>query len=719
MNGIGILWILLAFSCNGDPKEDSSGGTGIEDTSEALDTADPGPAWASVGYAAILVIDGARTDETIFDGTSSATGGDTEEIIPDFREMFFPEGALLRPGFATGVTQTSEGHAEMVTGVRVPQCNMPSDDGAGYYRPELPTLYEMVRKEYGATEDQVDLVANTPHLQGHTWGVSPLGGESLGSPYTYITDEMSREGGDPDQPGEDDTVVMEYVLSQFEEHETRFLLANLHQIDRAGHNSPGDVYAGTITASQDPIMAFWEWIQTTEPYADNTLLVVTADHGRHRWEDTQQDWKDHGDQCAGCRQIPVFFIGPGIRRDEVITTATYTIEDMARTVAWMLGLEMPFGTGMIVREALSNPPDTTGREGEVWVARDGDLTAWQAWTDDPYNQSQIVVDGEILSDVDAIHAEAPRVLDTGDHQFVCWRELILGEGDYVYEDWDWLGQCRHRDPDGEWEDMAFPVEPVWPFWEPSLAVDDGGRFWITFVDNPNASGDTDSGTEVRVLRWTEGRGWEGENYGNDHVAYPIYPTMTFLDGNVFLAFTTSTYTTDDAEKKYVRYTRHIEVNKVEWGESTPSWSVPLALEVNDMGTGDDPDNPFARMTHPAITAVDGVLHLAFVGYGDEPGSTIGYVTSTDGGQTWTEPATWDDSGRVFGYVGPRWTEDGTLYWTRYDEDESAEVCHRSPEDTEPTCTDPGGDHVQGLAPTSEGVSVSVYQGDQRWETLEL
>ena len=708
-------YILLLLSNACFLRSSPADGTG----ETAVDPATWEPAWNSVGHAIIMVMDGARTDETIWDGTSSASGGPTANIIDHMRQDLFSEGTLLRPAYATGVTQTAEGHAEMVTGVRLPQCNFPSDMGAGTFRPEVPTLFELLTERGDTSTSQVAFIANTPHLIGHTWSLYPGLGEDAGASFTFITQAMDGSGGSEEDASDDDPFAILYTQQRLEAQPSRLVVTNLHDIDRSGHTSPdGSSYVEAIENVDRPLVDFWQWLQTNETYADDTLLVITADHGRHR-RHSDQDWMDHGDHCAGCRQIPMFFAGPGIKRGEVLTE-TWTLDDMSRTVAWMLGVDNPYGSGMLIRSALVNPPDETGREGEVWPERSGALQASQVWTDDPYNQSQVWVDDEPISSLDAIHAEHPRVLSNGARDFLCWRELTVDHtaGDYVYDSWYWQGECRTRLAGAQWQDMAFPEAAVWPFWSPALALDEQDRLWLAYVDNPNASGETSAEQHIRVLRWDEAGGWEGEDESWDEVAYPIDPSLAVEGDDAWVAFVTSDFTLDDDIKKFVRYQRHVQVLHLNWPSGrSPSWSRVLKLEVNDSGMGES-YSPYARMEHPALLRANGSLWLAFVAYDADKAGMVVLTRSSDDGYSWADHEILDPGGRVIGYIPPRWAPDGTLSWAATASDGAIEICRWSNTDAT-TCEQTGSTAIQGLSPSSSNVLVSLYEGDGRWNLQEL
>ena len=136
---------------------------------------------------------------------------------------------------------------------------------------------------------------------------SPWAGEPWGASYNVFTQENGRPVGS-------DTEVINGVRAQMEQHDTRIVVANLHQMDRAGHyNASPTAYAEGVKNVDQAIVDFWNWIQQSANYANRTALVIVADHGRHRWDGLKTTAP--GDQCTGCRQIPMFIAGQGFEKD--------------------------------------------------------------------------------------------------------------------------------------------------------------------------------------------------------------------------------------------------------------------------------------------------------------------------------------------------------------------------------------------------------------------
>ncbi len=697
----------------GDGGGDSGGDTSVP-TGHACGTGSEDGWHPPVHTVVVLVTDGARIDETLGDLTSSVNGEPTAGFWPDIRANLLTQGTEVLPGYATGVTITAEGHAELLAGRRIPQANFPSDWGAGLYRPEFPTLFEAVRKARSTGEDAVELVSNTIHLCGHAWGLDPDHGEDVGGAFDFVTDEDGL-------PLDDDVGVIDAVKARMAAADVQFVLANLHQIDRSGHyNTNPNAYADNVKKVDTPISDFWSWIQSTPPYADDTVLVVVADHGRHRWG-TEEDWRNHGDHCVGCRQVPMFLIGPGIREGASVDAAV-TLEDLGATLAWLLGVDLPTATGQVACELLDNPPDDRGRSGTQFASRSGDLLAVQEWLDDPWEKSRIVVDGEALSTEGAVHAEEPVVVRGPDRDLACWRELSFAPAPFdTIGEWAWRARCMQREPDGAWSDVGFPISPVEPYFHPALATDAGGRFWLAFADNPNGNWEAPEQV-LRLLRKTQNGDWEGDDQGQATMALPLHPSLAVDGDTAWVAITTSEEQVDASEKKKGRYTRHIEVYRVDWPVGhEQTWTRIFRTTTAFEAEGDtgmlSSAYPWGRMTRPALAAEGDTLSLAFVAYG-AAGATVAWARSEDQGVTWTEPEAVDASRRVYGHVTPAWDGDGWLVWARSGSG-GPEVCRARPDEPDPACVRVDAVAVEDIVVGSDGVAVTARDDAGHWSLVDV
>ncbi len=651
----------------------------------------------------VLVTDGARIDETLGDGVSSVTGEPTALFLPTIRAQLFPQGAMVARAHNSGVTITAEGHGELVTGRRIPLANFPTNDGAGDFRPTVPTLFEVLRQAEEEPLESTVIGGNSGHLRGLTQSHHPLGGADLAAEYLFVTSP-----DDPTQAAGDDAVVIESVQAWMDEHPTRLLVANLHQMDRTGHyNDNPQAYATRVKAVDEPIVAFWEWVQAHPSYKDQTTLIVVADHGRHRLG-TPADHRHHGDSCSGCRQIPLFLVGPRIKQG-VRTESTAILADVGATIAELLNVELPLATGRVLSEVLVDPPLFNQPQGYGDSTYSGENQVWRAWQDNTEHRSAIFLNGEKVSTESALHAEAPVLVDRSGLSVACWREITIGEEEI--DVWPWEPLCRRTTSDGTWVEFRFPVSPVSPYFRPALAIDQAGQLWSSMVDNPTGNWEA-PGQLLRIHRWTASRSWEEASSGMDGIRYAMHPALVPVSGGVVVAVVSSDTTREgdetpvesDQVHERARYRRHIQIHHIGWPSiGSPVWTTPWRSYTADHFAVDaplpaPPDawegwEEIGRVDRPALGESGHTVHMAFLAMGIDGGSTtLRYQASADEGLTWTNPTIVDEED-VAPHITPVISE-GAVYWARRRTD-GVHICRWAPAGTT-TCVPTTADAIDGL-----------------------
>jgi hypothetical protein len=398
-------------------------------------------------------------------------------------------------------------------------------------------------------------------------------------------------------------------------------------------------------------------------------------------------------------------LGPGVRQG-VVTDDPYVIEDIGMTVAWLMGIEVPYATGMLMTQMLKGRPAFTHRSGPHALHSSGALLAYQQWRDDFASRSEVVVDGTTFSNPDAIHVEQPKVLDTQASDYACWREVTVGTDD---EYWNWQAVCKVREPGGEWAGLGEPMaDLVWPYWDPALAADDGGRLFMAWSGNETGNAQSDTG--VYLARWTAARGWEGGDTWVGGAYFPVHPSLAIdASGDAWVAWSAGT---SDGQG---RYTRHVDVYRVSW----PSGGEQSWLHSFESSYSDASGETYERIDDAALTIHDGDVHLAYLGFSDAGTKLL--ATSLAGGDgSWSSVHTIDSSGEVYVHVRPQWSDDAWLYWARLGGDGDAEICRAHASDMAAiTCESTGSPYLESLAPSADGVRYTTSAGDMQWGLAEL
>lgn len=627
---------------------------------------EPGPT------VVVLVIDGVRTDEITSTSVSDLTGVTGEESAPHLWSEVAPEGTVVRALRNTGVTITAPAHAALLVGQDVAYGNFPTQDGPERYRPSLPTLFD----EASAAGVKGLLVANTPLLAGLEKSLYPgvNGGE-----WRYI-DALNADDASPIN----DSAVARRVRDAIDSG-ARLIVANLHNADAAGHYSPEGAYEAGAAQAEEIAADIWGWLGRTHPeLADHLLFAVVADHGRHR---TGEDdyWRNHGDACAGCREIPLFLAGAEVEAGTELSGG-YRLLDLTPTIAAHLGIDAPWAQGLPLVEAAPDL-DATVRSGEIDVATSGGLVATQVWLTDRDERSAVEVDGVTLAG-GALGAGGPSVLD-GTWRFACLRELVdLGET------MPWTPRCFVEE-DG-WTDVGFPTDEVSPVFR-AVLVERRKLVWAAWADNPHQVADHVNPVGLGIASWNEG-GWSEKL--RVEAEFPTDPALVPTDSGLVAAFGASL---GDPDYRYTRRVRAVTFT-AKAGVATAGKSTDFELENL---LGDE-----RRVELPALSAQADHVALAMVGI-DNDTTLIAAVTSEDAGTTWSEPVALPDGGSILVHLAPAWDGDRVV-WGVLDGDE-ARLCRAALGDATAECVDVGSPRLQSFS-VQDGVATVIRDGGvAAWE----
>jgi len=652
----------------------------------------------------VVVIDGVRLDESFASWDSDLTGEPAQATMPRIFEELVPQGTLVLPTYNMGTTITAPAHATLFTGARQRLANFSVDAGPGLYRPERPTLGEELRRQTQAAQEESLILANADLIWPMDWSLMPGYGQDFASDWFFVAIAPGET-----QPAPDDSFATVSLNLELRDTPRRLVVANFKEVDRKGHY--GDDIADYVSSVQEldePIMDLWEDLSSDPVYGDRTVMVITSDHGRHRIQDNaefgEDFWRNHGDASAGDREVPLLFLGPGVRKGQVVE-APYTLEDVAPTIAALMGIKMPWARGVPIAEALNDVPDWT-RSGVGAIAASGDYLVEELFeTDDAYRRSGIWWGEQRLSDPDAFAAESPTVVDMGDGAMACWRELT------VHHSWmPWVPRCALLAEDGTYAAIDAPQEQVGPFWEPTLRlVEDsnglgGPAVHAAYIHNPDDIAELGQENDVapREARWT-GKTWELGAIEEPSIFYPTDLSVADLGGGSELwAFAANPGGNGS------RYTRRVYVQEVGWDSGGGIDAGPLRQLTP---AAQEPQAQDWRQERPVIRVDGDQLHMALVSFQDDQ-RQIWRVTSDDGGEIWTPAEVVVDDPGLYANLPPVWMGD-RLAWVTHD-GRVAQICA---EDAE--CIRLDTDRVSDIA--WDGTLLHVVRGnpDGSWTRQAL
>jgi phosphopentomutase len=146
----------------------------------------------------------------------------------------------------------------------------------------------------------------------------------------------------PDFSPASDIETYQHLITHLDSDSPHLVMASFSQVDLAGHSNDWKGYLRHIEIVDSLAVLTWNHLQSNPVYAGKTYMFITADHGRH--DDAHGGFKDHGDECEGCRHIPFLALGPGVRAGYT-TAARHTQQDVCSMVAAILGIPAPQAGG--------------------------------------------------------------------------------------------------------------------------------------------------------------------------------------------------------------------------------------------------------------------------------------------------------------------------------------------------------------------------------------
>lgn len=100
--------------------------------------------------------------------------------------------------------------------------------------------------------------------------------------------------------------AMEYISSK----QPRVVYMSLGETDEFAHSGRYDLYLQRANAFDKMLEQLWYMIQSSPLYKNNSVLIVTTDHGRGK--NSPRAWKSHGPLVAGSGEVWQAMIGKGI-----------------------------------------------------------------------------------------------------------------------------------------------------------------------------------------------------------------------------------------------------------------------------------------------------------------------------------------------------------------------------------------------------------------------
>jgi hypothetical protein len=319
----------------------------------------------------LITVDGLRWQE-LFSGIDAGLLGDREKsgvrrpkdllsrydaqegterrvrLFPFFWDQLVPGGVLLGDRDAGSAVSVSNphwisypGYAELLTG-RV-QEHIKSNDPVPI---GLPTILDFLKKEWGLKQSDVAVFASWERFQV---GASQRPGDfvinagyqelphGISLPDTAALIKLQEEMRTPWDDVRHDRVTMDLSLEYVERYGPRVLYVALGETDDWAHERRYDRVIQAAHRFDRYLKQLWTKLQSLPTYRNNTLLVITTDHGRGVSRD---DWTSHKAKIKRSNETWFFAYGPGVPAfGSRVSTKPVVLAQVAATILRHLGID--------------------------------------------------------------------------------------------------------------------------------------------------------------------------------------------------------------------------------------------------------------------------------------------------------------------------------------------------------------------------------------------
>ncbi len=108
-----------------------------------------------------------------------------------------------------------------------------------------------------------------------------------------------------------DAFTYNYALEKMKKDHPEFVYIALGETDDFAHDGDYEAYLKSANVTDTIIEELWDFTQNDPFYKNNTLFVITTDHGRGT--DPLKTWTGHGSDVEGAGQVWIVLFGKGIR----------------------------------------------------------------------------------------------------------------------------------------------------------------------------------------------------------------------------------------------------------------------------------------------------------------------------------------------------------------------------------------------------------------------
>lgn len=318
----------------------------------------------------LITLDGLRWQELFTGGDSllianPAFVSDTTELKAKFwREDPEERRAALMPFFWKEVPKMGQIHGNRMLGSKVDLTNKMWFSYPGYN--EILTgkaddsRIDSNDKIQNPNTTILEIANNNPNYQGKvaafgSWDVFPfiVNEERSGVPVNAgfelaqdndlsdrekFLNEMQPQVPSPWSTVRLDAFTHYYTLEKMKKDHPELIYIAYGETDDFAHDGEYDSYLKSAHTTDAFIEQLWNFTQSDPFYKDNTLFIVTTDHGRGT--DPLETWKGHGSDVKGAGSVWLVLFGKDVSpKGEVKQQEQFYSDQIAPTVLKMLGLK--------------------------------------------------------------------------------------------------------------------------------------------------------------------------------------------------------------------------------------------------------------------------------------------------------------------------------------------------------------------------------------------
>ena len=137
-----------------------------------------------------------------------------------------------------------------------------------------------------------------------------------------------------------DVFTHNYALEEMKKNHPKLLYISYGETDDFAHGGFYDFYLQAANRTDAMIKELWEYAQQDEFYKDQTVFLITTDHGRGT--EPLETWKGHGSQVKGAGQVWFVTFGKAVApKGEVTRDEQLYSNQIAPTILQYMEIPLP------------------------------------------------------------------------------------------------------------------------------------------------------------------------------------------------------------------------------------------------------------------------------------------------------------------------------------------------------------------------------------------